>query len=229
MAAGTSHNGGDGLRNEGLAFFGAVTASVSHELNNVISIIDQTAGLIEDMIAGEEKGVPLSVERLAQAAVSIRKQTERGLHIIRRLNRFAHSADHAVVEYDVNEVIGNLVDLSRRLADLKRVRIDAKPYFSPLKVIGNPFSLQQMVFGIFQILFSVVQRDDTIRVEMEAGQSGAVVTVTTCCRPVTVDEDRLEVLKSLADGAGGQLVITPGDTGTEFRLAVPDRPPSDDG
>ena len=40
------------LRERSLAFFGAITASVSHELNNVISILDQNlVGILSAKLA----------------------------------------------------------------------------------------------------------------------------------------------------------------------------------
>ena len=51
-----------------LAFFGAITASVSHELNNVMSIIDQNNGLLKDLLA---VGHPISNERLERINNSI--------------------------------------------------------------------------------------------------------------------------------------------------------------
>ena len=76
-------------REKDLAFFGAITASVSHELNNVISIVYQTAGLLNDLLAGAQRGRPISDERLEQIAIRIGEQTERGAAIIKRLNAFA--------------------------------------------------------------------------------------------------------------------------------------------
>ena len=76
----------------GLAFFGAVTASVTHEQNNVLSVIDQTAGLLQDMIAAEREGTPINIDRLADAVRTVQAQTERSLGIIRRL-RLRSSAE----------------------------------------------------------------------------------------------------------------------------------------
>ncbi len=42
------------LREKGLAFFSTVTASVSHELANTIAIIEQTAGLLQDLTGAAE-------------------------------------------------------------------------------------------------------------------------------------------------------------------------------
>lgn len=207
----------------GLAFFGRVTASVSHELNNVISIIDQTAGLLEDLIAGEERGIPITTERLSQAAASIKKQTDRGLHIIQRLNRFAHSADYPVVEFDVNEVMENLVALTRRLADLKRAGLELKSCPTQLQVTGNPFLLQQAIFAVIGLGLGSVERDDVIEVVIEGDGGGSTITVT-CPREINTDDNTFVALHQVADRLQGNLSVNNEAGKTEFRLYIPKCP-----
>lgn len=148
-----------------VAFFGKITASVTHELNNVISIIDQNAGLLDDLIAGEEQGIPLSMDRLIGVTAAIQKQTERGLGIIERLNRFAHTTDHLETRFDLAEVLGNLVDLGRRLASLKKAELVFKPPAVVVTVSGNPFALQQVVFEALVAMLAI-------------GESGGMIAVT---------------------------------------------------
>ena len=44
-------NPADKTLSESLAFFGAINASVTHELNNVLGTIEQISGLLEDLAA----------------------------------------------------------------------------------------------------------------------------------------------------------------------------------
>lgn len=155
-------NSGDDPRD--LAFFGRITASVTHELNNVISIIEQNTGLLSDLIAGEERGIPISTERLAGVAEKIQKQTRRGLGIIERLNRYAHTTDHDTVEYDVTEVIANLVELSRRLVQRKKLELLLEPAESDVRAIGNPFALQHAVFGALMLALEAGETESELAV-----------------------------------------------------------------
>jgi len=47
-----------------LKFFGKMTASISHELKNVLAIINENAGLLEDLCAMAEKGRPVDPVRI---------------------------------------------------------------------------------------------------------------------------------------------------------------------
>jgi C4-dicarboxylate-specific signal transduction histidine kinase len=176
---------------DGLAFFGAVTASVSHELNNVISIIDQTAGLVQDMIAAENKGIPINIDRLSTAVGTIQTQTERGIGIIGRLNRFAHSADEAHVEFDVADVLGNLVELCQRLAGLKYTRLELARPAERLKMVGSPFFLQAAVFLSIRTALGAVERNDTIHVSARAEGDGALVQLES---PRDIDTDHRDMV-----------------------------------
>jgi signal transduction histidine kinase len=203
-----------------LAFFGAVTASVSHELNNVISIIDQSAGLMEDMIIGEEKGIPLSVERLSETVASIQKQAGRGLKIIQRLNRFAHSSDFPVTEFDLNETVSNLVELSRRLAGLRRADTEYTPVPVETKITGNPFLLQQALFEIIMILLGSAERGDIITVKASSTDSGAAIEASLP-RQFDIPEDRLATVEEMAEALEGELTHGVGEDVTSMKISIP--------
>ncbi|MFZ5979046.1 MAG: hypothetical protein ACOYVF_00295 [Candidatus Zixiibacteriota bacterium] len=166
------------LHEGSLAFFGAVTASVSHELNNVISIIDQNAGLLGDLLAGVQHGRPLSEEQLKRVADKITMQTGRGVGIIKRLNTFAHSADKPVREFDLNAVIENLTALTERLANLKAVKQEVIYPNRPLIMTGNPFLTQQMVFLIIRELLDQAVKNDVLRIELYYADGRGVIEIS---------------------------------------------------
>lgn len=162
----------------GCEFFGAMTASVSHELNNVLSIIDQNIGLVEDMVRAEEQGRPMSMERLSQAVSAIHKQDQRGLEIIRRLNRFAHSADAAEMEFDVNEVVRNFAELTTRLVGLKQMSLTFSPHTEPLKALNRPFVLQQLLFTVMRPVLDAAVPERTIDITVTTDGETFVVTLS---------------------------------------------------
>ena len=208
------------LHEGSLAFFGAVTASVSHELNNVISIIDQTAGLLGDLLAGVQYGRPLSEEQLQRIADKVKLQTERGVGIIRRLNKFAHSADEPVREFDLNGVIENLTALTERLANLKAARQEITLCEQPLLMTGNPFLTQQAVFLIIRELFDQAVRDDVLKVAVAKVDGRVRLELSLSGKELRVPEN-IEYIKSLTGALGGELNVGPekGDNTYEVILS----------
>jgi len=209
-------SGAELSRNE-IAFFGKITASVTHELNNVISIIEQTAGLLEDMIAGEERGVPISIDRLAGVSAAIQRQTQRGLGIIGRLNRFAHATDRPETVFDADEVVGNLVELSRRLASLRKIGLEFRPTATAPKMSGNPFVFQRAVFGAVQTVLACGLADHTVTIENRAESHGFKVSVEGATSG-ELGEGPLADLEAVAEEAGGSLTVESG--GGQMRLCL---------
>jgi len=77
----------------GVRFFGRMSASISHEIKNVLAIINENAGLLDDFALMAEKGMPLDPRRLGKVAESLMKQVRRADAIVRNMNKFAHSVD----------------------------------------------------------------------------------------------------------------------------------------
>ncbi len=104
------------IRERELAFFGEVTASVSHELNNAIAIIEQTSGLLEDLIAAGDPEASVPKKRLQTIVDRVGKQTKRGAMLVRRLNAFAHSVESAKREIELNDLSQCVIALAHRMA-----------------------------------------------------------------------------------------------------------------
>jgi signal transduction histidine kinase len=189
---------------DGLAFFGAITASVSHELNNVLSIIDQIAGLLEDQLATVRTGQPLRPERLQDIHGRIQKQTQRGIEIIRSLNRFAHSVDVPCCEFELADTLRNLLALTDRLAQLRRVRLEATYPPQALRMTGNPFLVQQAVFVGLRTFLTAAEPQTVI--EIALGRSG--------------DQARIEICGPAAVGATAQAAGEPAAAGLQQELTA---------
>jgi signal transduction histidine kinase len=160
-----------------LAFFGAVTASVSHELNNVLAIMDQTTGLLDDRLAGGDDEIHIPAEKLDKIVKSLQHQAQRGLDLIKRLNRFAHSSDVPQLLFDVNQTLDNLVSLTNRLAGLKGARLEFHSAQGPLNVNSNPFILQQAVFAAILKVLQESRKDDVISIRLIKGDDRLEVEV----------------------------------------------------
>jgi signal transduction histidine kinase len=208
------------LKERGLAFFGAITASVSHELNNVISIIDQNAGLLADLLVGAENGRDIPPERLTKIAESISHQTERGVRIIKRLNRFAHSVDDPEREFDLNDTLENLMALTRRFANLKKVRLDTQYAEPPITLVNSPFRIQQALFLCLRWFLSVGQPDDIVSVTASPDERGVRIAVDGPLSEAIEPPD-LDYLKLLMDRMGGAVRFRADTERHRFELLLP--------
>jgi C4-dicarboxylate-specific signal transduction histidine kinase len=160
-----------------IRFFGTITASVTHELNNVMSIISQTGGLLEDLLSGNRLGRPISPESLERIAGKIRVQTARGTDIVNRLNRFAHSADEPTGAFDLGEALNNLGQLAQRLATLRGAILKLTLEDTTLELEGCQFRILQTVFLVLLAILPEAQKGETITLSLEKNADCARVGI----------------------------------------------------
>ena len=169
------------LGNNGLAFSGAITASVTHELNNVYSIIDQTIGLLDDLLAVTSPDRPIEPEKLQRITEKIQAQTQRGVGIIKRLNTFAHSVDEPVREFEINQLVENLTELSRRFANLKKAELEVELLPEEVNLVSNPFLLQQAIYLCYRQLLANAEKGHLVSVRV--GREDGSINITLSKQP----------------------------------------------
>jgi light-regulated signal transduction histidine kinase (bacteriophytochrome) len=191
-------------REEELAFFGAVTASISHDLNNAIAIIEQTAGLLEDLLLEGEDDQSVSKEQLQRVVERIDKQTKRGANIVRRLNAFAHSVDEPQREIDLNVLTENVAALAHRMVDRKRAQLEIMPADATPKIQSNPFRVQQAVY--FSIKETLSQAPEGAHLVLSTGSLDGQARIDFVGE--SSGEPQLSYLETLMSQLGGSVDST---------------------
>jgi signal transduction histidine kinase len=130
----------------GLRFFGKMTASISHEIKNVMAIINESAGLLEDYSLMAEKGMPIDPARLKIVSERVSGQIVRANGIAKNLNNLAHSVDEFNKSVDLGESLALAVGLAQRLADMRSVTLELQPPSDFPTVITSPFHLQNLIW-----------------------------------------------------------------------------------
>jgi len=212
------------LREKGLAFFGIITASVSHELNNAIAIIEQTAGLLEDITSEVEGDRAAGLGELQQIADRIGRQAVRGAKIVKRLNAFAHSVDDPERDLDVHDLVENVIGLSQRLADLKRIELVVNAPGSRVTVRSNPFYVQQALFLSIQQAMSLTEDREKITITIAERDSSAWIGVR--CLPMdSQPSPDLTYLELLMGHLGGAISTNSDTEHVSLELTIPLVPP----
>lgn len=160
----------------GLGFVGSMTASISHELKNVLAIVNENGGLLEDLALLAEKGRPLSPERLKTMSANIRRQVQRADDIIRRLNRFAHSTHEPAATTDLGEVFEFTAALVARLAAMKGVTVSVAMAV-PVAAMVRPFVLENLLWICLKNLFAVTPGNQTVVLGAQALEDEIVISL----------------------------------------------------
>ena len=128
----------------GLQFFGKMSASISHELKNVMAIINENAGLLEDFCLMADRGIAFNPERLKTMSVAVKNQINRADVILKNMNRLAHSIDATFTMVPLNEIIERRLALTGRLAAMRGVTVKSNLPPQPVIINTSPYFLMNL-------------------------------------------------------------------------------------
>lgn len=186
-----------------LKFFGKMAASISHEVKNVFAIINENAGLLEDLCKMAEKGKPVDPGRIKTVAAKVIRQVLRGDEIIRRLNKYAHSVDELDSDVDVKDILMLVAGLSERIAVMRGISFETDQMPDPVIINTNPFLLETLVWLFLDFAMDAAGEKKTVCLTAEKIQDKVVV--------------KFSKLKGLA---GMQKGLFPGDSEKSLLAAL---------
>ena len=202
-----------------LAFFGCMTAGVSHELKNALSIVNELGGLMEDLLLEAEKGRDISHPQLARIAEGIARQVQRSDDHIKRLHHFSHNADDFQASAPLDVVVDEIVVLCRRLADLKRVRLAVEHRGDGAFSVSPVFLWQHAVYECICLALAEAGDGDSVTVSLSNTGTAPRVRIAGS-QPVAREaiERKMPLLLALMEQLGCSLDID-NDSGVTFTLA----------
>ena len=103
--------------------FSKVTATISHEIKNALSIINENAGLLEDLVSMTPPEDGIAPQRVQKAAATIARQVSRANDIMSSMNKFAHSADNLIARESLHSICTLMITLTQRQAVSKNVEM----------------------------------------------------------------------------------------------------------
>ena len=159
----------------GLQFFGKMSASLSHEMKNVLATMNENAGLIQDYTSMVQNGKPLDAERVKTLAGKIRGQVQRADNIVKNLNRLAHSVDEYSTHTDIGELMTFLVSLCGRIASARGISIELQPAPVPVTISTNPFFLKNLVWLCLDFAMTMAGENKSIGIFVENKEKGALI------------------------------------------------------
>ncbi len=160
------------------AFMGKVTAGITHELKNVLAIIKESVGLMEDLIALDGENAFPDKDRFLLTMSRIMAQVTRGVDLSTRLNGFAHSADETKALVDLSEAVELTGHLCRRPARLKGMTVNAVTREEPETVMVDPMVLQMMLYQSVEWLTGLLSPGAGVNLEVAHDETSTVIIST---------------------------------------------------
>lgn len=129
------------------AFIGKITAGATHEIRNVLAIIKESAGLVEDLLHASTSRGPLDRTRVLDALGRIESQVARGAEIATQLNRVAHASDHELASIDLDEEVRRVAFHAQRPARRKSQTVRAVDGEAPTSFQTRPLRTQMAIYA----------------------------------------------------------------------------------
>jgi C4-dicarboxylate-specific signal transduction histidine kinase len=182
-----------------------VTAGATHEFLNVLAIINEASGLLQDMLNLRRGQLSSWDEKARTSLARVRIQVERGTELSECLNGFAHSLPAPEARVEIDEVLDRLAVLMRHTARLKRVVLQTEPAHPSPVVVVNPLHLQIVLAAFIEWCLDLTGPGGTIT--LRALELDEVIAVRVTAAPPRADaaegdagRQRLARFDGLIDG-----------------------------
>lgn len=195
----------DIIGEQGLQFFGKMSASISHEMKNVLAVINENAGLLQDLIHMHEREMPIDPEQLKGVSQMIKKQVQRADTIMKNMNKFAHSTDQQIKTESLNDILEIVTKLAVRFANMREITLEKITSDEPINIKTNPFLLENLLWLCLDFAMDAVGPERTVRLLAKKIDNSAQITFSQMnCIPVTptgtFPDKRMEALISALQG-----------------------------
>lgn len=149
-----------------LASLGRLSSGIAHEINNPLAIIQEKAGLIEDIILCPED-VPHDEEHMnefGELIGSIQKAVIRCSTITHRLLGFARQGDVIIETVDLNEIIKDILSFLEREARHRDIRVNHNLTKNHILIESDKGQLQQVFLNLINNAFDAVNNGGQINI-----------------------------------------------------------------
>ena len=160
-------NNKDATECDGLRFFGRMSAAITHDIKNTLSIMNENAGLLEDLAQMAETGRPLDIQRVKQLGGAIKRQIRRSDGIVRNMNRFAHSVDDPVKQIGLMTSLEMFLAICRRLTDAKGITVALTPCGAEVAILTRPFHLYYLTWLLLEFCMEYAGPNRRIELAIE--------------------------------------------------------------
>ncbi len=186
----------------GLAYFGRMGASISHDIKNCLAIINENAGLMSDLLMMAQKGVPPELDRFSNIVQRIEKQIGRADGIVKSMNMFSHSMDRPDQQIDIDEAVGLTVTLGARICANAGLDIVHIPSAEKRYVKGSFFFILFLIWTILENATENLASGGVLNISSKEDDNKQVSVAFECDHPFSQnlgtrmdEQDMVQVLE----------------------------------
>ncbi|MDO8735479.1 MAG: histidine kinase dimerization/phospho-acceptor domain-containing protein, partial [Thermoleophilia bacterium] len=150
------------LESERMALIGRLAASVSHEINNPLQIIEGQAGWMGELLSDEKEESVENLDEYRQAIEKIRTHVNRAKLITHRLLGFSHAGEMVMAKTDINHVFGETISFLEGEANKNGILIVREFQADLPEILTDSSQLQQVLLNLVNNAIDAIDRDGRI-------------------------------------------------------------------
>ncbi|MCP4604186.1 MAG: two-component sensor histidine kinase [Proteobacteria bacterium] len=148
-----------------MAVIGRLAAGVAHEINNPLAIINEKAGLLDDLFSMSEEAPPKG--KVLKTISSIINSVDRCSKITRRLLRFAKHMDVHQEQINVNLLLEEVVSFLEKEAHYRGIQVTFQIPENLPTIESDRGQLQQVFLNIVNNAFAAVEEGGQVEISAE--------------------------------------------------------------
>ena len=145
-----------------MAALGRLSAGVAHEINNPISIINEKAGLLKDLLLMSKEAPPR--EKLLDLVDSVLRSADRCGSITHRLLGFAKHMEVRREAIDLDQLLIEVLGFLEKEAAYRNIEVVFAFPETPPRIVSDRGQLQQVFLNIINNAFAAVEDHGRIEI-----------------------------------------------------------------
>ncbi len=141
------------------AAIGELAAGIAHEVNNPVAIMVEEAGWLEDLLEEGFKNNEKNQEEFSRALKQIKVQGHRCKQITHKLLTFARKSYSQTTKIKFNELIEEVVGLSKKTARYSNITIDTNIERYLPEIIASSSEIQQLLLNLVNNAIDAIGKD----------------------------------------------------------------------
>jgi hypothetical protein len=209
-------------------FMGKIVASYTHEVKNVLSVISESNGLMQDLLGLETTENRPGKEKFERSVHLIEKNVSIGEELSTKLNQFAHSTDYPTSTVEVTEALRMLTILCRKIASRQQVVFQIAEPEQNIYCRTRHIELLAVIYYCMEALFPAAAKNSEITMTVGQDQTGVRLLLTCKSLKDSVESfadtvkstESWELASEIIPPLQGALSVHEGETSIELLLPI---------